>query len=118
MCEAEGFDVFLEARRYDPLVPPELVSFQIPLHRREELLDLGELWARNVSNLLAILSPLIHDPVEEEDELLGEGCGIPTSLSEKKRQKRGGGGGKRRGVRLLLSGSCVLTLFSFSLVSW
>ena len=26
MCVTEGFDVFLKARRYDPLVTPELVS--------------------------------------------------------------------------------------------
>jgi hypothetical protein len=114
MCETEGFNVFLEARRYGPLVPPELVSLQIRLHRREELLNLHELRACDFGNLLAILSPFSHDTVEEEDELLGEICDVSASLSREKAERRG----KRRWVRFRLSGSCVLTLISFSLVSW
>jgi len=40
-----------------------------------------ELWVRDFCDLLAPLSPLIHDVVEVKDELLGEVCYIPTSLS-------------------------------------
>jgi hypothetical protein len=82
VCEAEGFDVFLEAGGHSPLIPPELVSLQIRLHRRKELLNLGELWARDFGDLLAVLSPLGHDTVEEEDEFLGEVRYVPTSLSK------------------------------------
>jgi len=80
MCETESFDVFLEAGRHCPLIPPELISLQIWLHRREELLNLDELWMRYFGNLLAALSPLSHNTVEEEDEFLGEVRYISTSL--------------------------------------
>jgi len=69
MRETEGFDVFLNARRDDPLVAPELVSLQIRFHRREEVLDLCELRVCDLGDLLAVLSPLVHDTVEEKDEL-------------------------------------------------
>lgn len=80
MCETDGFDVLLEARGYDPLVPPELVALQIWLHFRKQSLNMFELWARDFRDLLAPLSPLIHDVVEVKDELLGEVCYISTSL--------------------------------------
>ena len=101
MRKTEGFDVFLEARRDDPLVPPELVSLQIRLHRRKELLDLHELRACNLGDRLAVLSPLRHDPVEEEDEFFGEVRYISTGLSMYKKagEERKG---KRRWVELWL----------------
>lgn len=71
MREAEGLDVFLKARRYDPLVPPELVALQIRSHFREESLDLHKLRVRDLNNFLASLGPLGHDAVEEKDEFLG-----------------------------------------------
>jgi hypothetical protein len=81
VCEAEGFDVFLYARRHGPLVPPELVPLQIRLHGREDLLDLYELRVRDLGNLLAILGPLGRDAVEEEDQLLREVCRVSAGLS-------------------------------------
>ena len=95
MCETEGFDVLLETRRYDPLVPPELVSLQIRLHRHEQFFNLHELWTGDLGDLLATLGPLVHDAVEVKDEPLGEVCHISSGLSR---------------VRFWLSGSCVLDL--------
>ena len=86
MCETEGFDVFLDARRYNPLVSPELVSLQIRPYRREELQNLHEFWVCDFGNRLAIFGPFGHDAVEVKDELLGEVCYISTGLS------RGNGG--------------------------
>ena len=120
MREAEGFDVFLKARRYNPLVPPELVTLQIRSHFREGSFDLHELWAHHFVNLLTGLSPFGHDTVEEEDEFLGVDRDIPTGLIRYRRQGRGVGVGKRkrRWVRVLVEWElCVLTLTSFSLVS-
>ena len=117
MCETEGFDVFLEAGRYDPLVPPELISLEIRFHCREEVLNLHEFWMCDLGDFLAFLSPLSHDTVKEEDELFGEIRDISTSLS-RERECVCVWKGKRRWVRFWLSGSCVLTLISFSLVSW
>ena len=79
MCKADGFNVLLKARRYSPLVPPELVPLQIRFHRREEFLNLCEFRARDLGDFLAL--PLRHDTMEEEDEFLGEVCYISTSLS-------------------------------------
>lgn len=80
MCKAEGLDVFLKAGRYDPLVPPELVTLQIRFHIREESLNLHQLWARDLSDLLTGLSPLGHDVVEEEDQFLRVVRDISVSL--------------------------------------
>ena len=88
--ETEGFNVLLEARRYGPLVPPELVSLQIRPYRHKELLDVCELWVGDFGDLLAILSPLGHDTVEEKDEPLGVGRHISTSLGREKAERRGG----------------------------
>lgn len=78
--ETEGFDVFLKAGRYDPLVAPELVSLQIWFHRREEVLNVREFWVCDLGDLLAVLSPLIHDTVKKKDELLREVRDVSTSL--------------------------------------
>jgi hypothetical protein len=89
MCEAEGLDVFLDSRGYDPLVPPELVSLQIRLHSREVSLDLLELWVRNFGNPLASFSPLGHDVVEVEDKSLGVVRDIPAGLIIYIKSRRG-----------------------------
>ena len=89
MRKTEGFDVFLKPRGYGSLVTPELVTLQIRFHPHEEVLDLCELWVCNLGNLLAVLSPLIYDTVEEKDELLREVRDISTGLS--RREDRGGG---------------------------
>ena len=94
MCETDSFDVLLEAGGYDPLVPPELVSFQIWFHLGEQSLHMFELWARDFGNLLAPIGSLIHDVVEVEDEPLGEVRYISTSLSmEEGGLKAGSGSG-------------------------
>ena len=100
VCKAEGFDVFLEARRHGPLVPPELVALQIWLHGREDLLDLHELRVRDLGNLLAIIGPLGRDTVEEEDQLLREVCRVSASLSGETEESDDGSGFGR-------GGSCV-----------
>ena len=70
MGEAEGFDVFLGARRYNPLVPPEPVPLQVQFHSGEQVLNLFELWLYDFRDLLAVSSPLVHNVVEERDKPL------------------------------------------------
>ena len=82
--ETEGFNVLLEARRYGPLVPPELVSLQIRSHVRKDSLDIHEPGASDLSDLLAGLGPLGHDPVEEENESLGGVRDISAGLIKKR----------------------------------
>jgi len=69
VCETDGFDVFLDTRRYHPLVTPEFLSLQIRFHRHEDVLNLHQFWVRDLGYLLAVLSSPVHDPVEEGDEL-------------------------------------------------
>jgi hypothetical protein len=116
MSETECFDVFLKARRYDPLVPPEPVSLEILSHLGEESLNLSELRICSFGNILTALAPFSHDVVEEEYEPFGEVRCISGSLI------RGRGRIEMKTtigqpVRDWLSESCVLTLISFSLVS-
>ena len=84
MRETEGFDVFLKARRYGPLVPPELVSLQIRFHPGEEVLDLYEHRTYGLGNALAVLGPPSHDTVEAKNELLREVRDISTGLSRER----------------------------------
>ena len=80
VCEADGFDIFLKAGGYDPLITPELVTLQIQSHFREKSLDLREFWVCDFKNLLTGLGPLGHDAVEEEDEFLRVVRHISTGL--------------------------------------
>ena len=80
MGKAEGFDVFLYPRTYDPLVPPELVSLQIRFHLRKPSFDLLELWMCDFCNVLPGLSPLGHDVVQVEDQSLGAIRDVSTGL--------------------------------------
>ena len=84
MSKAKRLDVFLKARRDDPLVPPELVSLQIRSHVRKDSLDIHEPGASDLSDLLAGLGPLGHDPVEEENESLGGIRDISAGLIKKR----------------------------------
>lgn len=94
MCEAEGFNIFLQARRHLSLISPEAVACELMPHIGKHALDFAEFLSTlggclQSAGTVAFTSTTIprplrrvvrHDSVQEEDGLLREVRNIAAML--------------------------------------